>query len=101
MVVRSRACLRIAVVLPESTSAKHQRELGAFARYCVLRVERELGEHDSWIVNIAPSMGGYASHIAVQCHDETLEGLGKGQDGVLATWDAMCRVEQRLRERRR
>lgn len=101
MVMRSRACKRIAVVLPESTSAKHQRELGGFARYCILRVERELGERDSWIVNIAPSLGGYASHIAVQSHGEMLEELGKGQDGALATWDAICRVEQRLRERRR
>jgi hypothetical protein len=101
MVVRSRACKRIAVVLPESTPAKHRRELGAFARYGIRRVEHELGERDSWIVSIAPSLGGYASHIAVRSHGQILQEQGNGQDGVLATWDAMCRVEQRLREHRR
>jgi hypothetical protein len=31
-------------------TTRTQRELGAFARYCILRLERELGERDAWMV---------------------------------------------------
>jgi len=70
-------------------------------RYCILRIERELGEHEAWIVNIAPAASGYASHIAVHDHGVILEDQGTGHDGALAVWDAMCSIEQRLREYRR
>ena len=74
------------------------RELGAFARYCIVRVERELGERAAWSVTISPALNGYSSHVAVSDQDATIEGRGTGHDGTLAVWDAMCRVEQRLRE---
>jgi hypothetical protein len=99
--VRSQVLERIAVQLPGYASHKQRHELGAFARYCILRVERELGEWESWVVHIVPSLGGYASHIALYDRGVLLEEQGSGQDGALATWDAMCRIEQRMRERRR
>ena len=99
--VRSQACERIAVQLPEYASPRQRHELGAFARYCILRVERELGEWESWVVHIVPSPDGYTSHIALHHQGVLLEEQGSGQDGALATWDAMCRIEQRMRDRRR
>jgi hypothetical protein len=99
--MRSQTRERIAVQLPEHASPKQCHELGAFARYCILRVERELGEWESWVVHVVPSPDGYASHIALHDRGELLEEQGSGQDGALATWDAMCRIEQRMRERRR
>jgi hypothetical protein len=100
MAMTSRLRERIDVRLPEYVSAKQHRELGAFARYCILRVERELGERESWTVDIALSLSGYSSRIAVDDGGLLLEENGTGRDGALATWDAMCRIEQRLRERR-
>jgi hypothetical protein len=91
---------RITVVFPEHASPKQQHELGAFVRYCIQRLERELGVHDSWCVSISPALGGYVSHLAVDSRGEILEEQGHGQDGALSTWDALCRVEERLRERR-
>ncbi|HEY4180893.1 MAG TPA: hypothetical protein VGM90_28820 [Kofleriaceae bacterium] len=98
MVVRSRVKERIEARFPESTSARQVRELGAFARYCAHRVERDLGQYDAWIIDIAPALGGYVTHVAVCDRGAMVEEQGSGHDGALAVWDAMCRVEQRLRE---
>lgn len=101
MVVRSRAHKRIAVRSPEYASPRRHHERGALPRYCILRIERELGEHEAWIVNIAPIASGNSSHITVHDHDVILEDQGTGHDGALAVWDAICSIEQRLREYRR
>ena len=99
MVTRASARSRITVVLHAAATAKQHRELGAFARYCILRVERELGERSEWIVDIKPALGAFTSHIAVRDRGELVEEQGSGPDGTLATWDAICRLEQKLRER--
>lgn len=91
---------RIDVRGPEYAGAKQHRELGAFARYCIVRVERELGECGAWSITVSPALDGYSSHVAVSDHGATIEDCGTGQDGTLAVWDAMCRIEQRLREAR-
>ena len=100
MPVRKRAHERIAILLPPFASAKQHRELGAFARYCILRVERELGQREAWTVNIAPERGSYTSRIAVRDRGAVLEEQGTGYDGALATWEAICKLEQRMREQR-
>jgi hypothetical protein len=91
---------RIDVQLPPAASARQRRELTAFARYCILRLERELGEQKAWRVEIAPSSGKYATRIAV--HDlggpsRTVEANGIGLDAALSTWEAICRLEESLR----
>jgi hypothetical protein len=101
MVAGSRAPSRIAVHLSPWASARTCRELGAFARYCIRRLEHELGEWEAWAIDIAPSARGYTSHIAVRDRGALLEEHGTGLDGPLAIWEAMCRLEQRLREHRR
>jgi hypothetical protein len=100
MATRSRSRERIDVRVPEHASNRQQRELGAFARYCILRVERELGQRQAWIVELGLSLRGYSSRISVDHGGVVLEEIGTGSDGALATWDAMCRIEQRLREQR-
>jgi hypothetical protein len=101
MVVATQARNHVHVRVPEFTSAKQRRELSAFARYCILRMERELGERGCWTVDIVLSVDGYSSRIAVDDSGLTLEASGTGRDGALATWEAMCRIEQRLRDRLR
>jgi hypothetical protein len=85
--------------LPAWASARQQRELTAFARYCVARLERELGELDRWVVttNLDPR-GGFTSTVSAHRGGGTVEAHGAGQDGTLAIWDALCNVEQTLRE---
>src|SRR4051812_43927784 len=94
--IRSHARARISLRLPHYATARQQREIGAFARYCILRVERELGEREAWVVNLIPTRGGYTSHIAVYERGMIVEDSGAGADGPLAVWDVMCRIEQRM-----
>jgi hypothetical protein len=91
---------RIDVRVPSNASQKHERELGAFARYCVQRIEKDIGEDHQWLVEIELGGRGYSALVEVQHRDLVLESRGFGQDGPLAIWDAMCRIEQDLREHR-
>lgn len=99
MATTARSIDRIAIEFTRADT-KHHRELNAFARYCILRLERELGARDAWIVKIAPSGSLYTSVISVHDAFGTLEQRGRGLDGALAIWDAMCRLEQCMRESR-
>jgi len=91
---------RIAVGLSPPGSERRTRELGGFARYCILRIERELGARESWKVLIEVSAGTHASTVTVDHRGHTFEIRTRHQDAVLAIWDAMCRIEQSLREHR-
>lgn len=86
--------------VPPSASSKHERELGAFARYCAQRIEKDVGEREQWVVEIAILKNSYTTLVQVQHFGLVIEVRGEGNDGPLAIWDAMCRLEQELRERR-
>lgn len=91
---------RVELQLHRGAGARQYRELGAFVRYCVSRIERELGEIEHWSVTIAPAGGEFTSLVAVQDAGDAIESTGTGMDGPLAAWEALCRLEQRLREAR-
>jgi hypothetical protein len=84
---------------PEGASLRQQRELTAFARYCVQRIEKELGPHE-WLIEITMTRSRYGTFVQVMHDGLALEVRGEGDDGPLAIWDAMCRIEQELREQR-
>jgi hypothetical protein len=93
---------RIEVALPPWASARQQRELNAFSRYCIARLERDLGEVDRWVVAISlDRTGGFSSAVSVELHGALVEARGAGHDGTLAIWDALCNIEQTLREQLR
>jgi hypothetical protein len=91
---------RIQLELDDHATPRQHRELGAFVRYCVIRIERELGEPERWVVRIAPSGTRFASTVALHDGELDLESTGAGLDGALAVWDALCSLEQALREAR-
>src|SRR5262249_45391409 len=77
---------RIELHLYAHASARQHHEIGAFVRFCVFRIERELGPRARWIVNIQPASGGFQSTVTVQDGWFTLEATGRGLDGSLAAW---------------
>ena len=91
---------RVELQLHRGAGVRQYRELGAFVRYCVSRIERDLGEIEHWSVTIAPASGEFTSVVAVKDGSEAIESTGTGLDGPLAAWEALCRLEQRLREAR-
>jgi len=78
---------RIELVLHDHVSAREYRELGALVRYCVDRIERELDDPECWDVKIVPT-------------GDEVQSASNGLDGALAAWDALCSLEQTLREAR-
>lgn len=91
---------RIELHLPAQASKRQYVELGAFVRFCVTRLERELGELERWIVKIDLAEGRFQSTLVAHAGGRTLRAVGIGLDGTLAVWDALGRLEQELRELR-
>jgi hypothetical protein len=91
---------RVQLQLHSGAGVRQYRELGAFVRYCVSRIERELGEIDRWSVTLSPAGGEFTSRVAIESADASLESAGRGFDGPLAVWDALCKLEQLLRDAR-
>ncbi len=91
---------RVELQLYRGAGVRQYRELGAFVRYCVSRIEREIGEVGHWSVTIAPSGGAFASVVSIHGDAHALAAEGVGFDGALAVWEAMCKLEQSLREAR-
>jgi hypothetical protein len=76
-----------------------KREVTAFARYCVARIERDLGAIEQWNVDVAATSGGFQARVEARDRRWSREARAIGRDRTLAIWDAMCALEQRLRER--
>jgi len=65
-----------------------------------MRIERELGDIDRWIVLVMPAVGCFQTTVTVHDADYTTKAVATGFDAALSIWDAMCRLEQDLREAR-
>jgi hypothetical protein len=89
---------RIEVELVPDRSEPRKRQLGGFVRYCVSRLEKELGAREHWKVRVEVGIGVDASTVVVRHGGETIEMFARSHDPVLAIWDAMCGIEERLRE---
>jgi hypothetical protein len=90
---------RILVELHQVTSQRQRRELEAFVRFCVFRLEREFGPL-RWLVRITPNRDGFTCFVAVTIANMIVESRGRGFDGVCAAWDALTNAEQGLRDAR-
>jgi hypothetical protein len=77
---------------------RRQRELNAFTRYCVLRIERELDDVDGWRVSVMGSGKRTSAIVRARRRGAVIEACGSAGDLIDAIWIAMCRLEQRLRE---
>ncbi len=92
---------RVEVRLPDDVKLKQRSELEAFVDYCVLRVERELGERERWLAKLLRAPGeGYTCRVSSEHRGRRVDAMGTGSDGALAIWDAICQLEQLLRDRR-
>ncbi len=89
---------RIELAMPEHSSAVERRELGAMARYCVNRVEENLGAPDSWFMRIGSVEGLVACTVVVHDRGCAIETTAMEPDGALAIWDACREVEEVLRD---
>lgn len=90
-----RVDMRLAPVSGSATSA----DLIAFATYCADRIARDLEGVDGWQLYLDGGLDGQAAAIVrVRAGARTLETRANACDPAVAIWDAMCKVEQPLRD---
>lgn len=81
-------------------SDRQRKELEAFARYCATRLERELGVIEGWSVRIERYGRRANALVCARDGEICIEARGSSADNALAIWEAMCQLEQPLRELR-
>jgi hypothetical protein len=86
-------------VAPPVSGGHQHRDLIQFAGFCAARIARGLRGIDAWDVFVAGGLDGQADAIVrVRVGVETIEARASACDPAYAIWNAMCRVEQPVRE---
>lgn len=84
-----------------SSAANVTRErtnLIVLARYCVLRIMRDLAGIDGWAVRLKPHADRVTADVRARVGSQVVEASGSDVHPAAAIWNAMCRIEQPLRE---
>lgn len=82
-------------------SARRRFQLAGFVRYCGERIGREQGiAIEAWTVQLEVEPDGWRARVAVQVAGLRVEAAGRAVQPDAAIWEAMCRIEQPLRETR-
>jgi hypothetical protein len=89
---------RVELLLHDQVTARQHRELGAFVRYCIARIERDAEVADWWRVKILPARASFRCELIAQYRGVAIESAGEGLDGALSAWEALCKMEQLLRD---
>lgn len=91
-----RAELKLA---PPVSGGQRQDDLVAFAGYCAARISRDLSGIESWDLYVVGGIDGRADAIVrVHVRGAIVEARASECDPAHAIWNAMCRIEQPLRD---
>jgi len=94
--VHVRTELRLA---PPVSGGQGHDELIAFAGFCAARIARGLRGIDAWDLYVVSGLEGRSDAVVrVRVAGETVEVRASASDPAHAIWDAMCDIEQPLRE---
>lgn len=84
---------------PAVSGGQKQDDLVAFAGYCAARISRDLSGIDAWDLYLVGGLDGQANAVVrVHVRGNVVEARGSASDPAHAIWNAMCQVEQPLRE---
>ena len=89
---------RIEIEHVTTLSVRFRRELEAFVKHCVRRMERSLGALQSLRLRISTTKR-HTFHCAIEADHRgvLVQRAGDAPDAVLATWNAICQLEEALR----
>jgi hypothetical protein len=94
--VRVRAELRLA---PPVSGGQKRDDLVAFAGFCAARIARDLRGIDAWDLFVVSGLDGHADAVVrVTVGEASVEARASACDPAHAIWNAMCQVEQPLRD---
>lgn len=94
--VRVRADLRLA---PAVSGGQQPEELLAFAGFCAARIARGIAGVTAWDLYLVAGLDGHADAV-VRAHVDhrAIEARASACDPAHAIWNAMCDLEQPLRD---
>jgi hypothetical protein len=94
--VRVRAELRLS---PPVSGGQKRDDLVAFAGFCAARIARDLSGISAWDLYVVSGLDGQAAAVVrAYLGREIIEGRASACDPAHAIWNAMCEVEQPLRD---
>lgn len=88
--------MRVKLHLYEQASLREYRELREFVRFCIERIEQDIGRATSWTVNITSTRVCFACEVIVEHRGRVVRADGNGFDGAVAGRDAFCKIEKLL-----
>lgn len=95
---RGKSC-RVGLRLPSSLTKRQVCELTTFAEYCTARIERSVPRPtDRWRISLSLDGTAFVAFAIAVTNDALVHARGTGREPAYAIWDALCRVEQPLRE---
>jgi hypothetical protein len=84
---------------PPVSGGQKQDDLVAFAGYCAARISRDLTGIEAWDLFLVGGIDGQADAVVrVHVRGEVVEARASECDPAHAIWNAMCRIEQPLRD---
>lgn len=90
--------LDVIFIRPAANAARERTGLIVLARYCVQRIVRDLAGIDSWTVTLQPNGDRVTAEVRARVGNVAIEASGSDVHPAGAIWNAMCRIEQPLRE---
>ncbi len=73
-------------------------ELVAFAGFCAERISRGLRGIAAWDLYVVGGLGDSNAVVRVRVGNDTVEARATAFDPAEAIWDAMCQIEQPVRD---
>jgi hypothetical protein len=85
--------------LPLSLTSSQINEVTTFTEYCTARIDRSVQQKARrWRITLAASGTTFVAFAIAVTSGSLVHARGSGREPVYAIWDALCRVEQPLRE---
>jgi ribosome-associated translation inhibitor RaiA len=84
--------------LHEAATVHQYRELGAFVRECIDRLERTFGQARWWTIKIDLHRVCYSCELTAELDHSLVQASGTGFDGAIAGWEAFRKIEGSLRK---
>jgi hypothetical protein len=85
-------------VRTEINGHANRDELAAFAGFCAARIARDLRGIESWDLFVVGGLDQANAVLRVRVGSEVVEVRATAIDPAHAIWNAMCRIEQPIRD---
>jgi hypothetical protein len=89
---------RMVNVTTEMIGEGRRDELVAFAGFCAARISRGLRGVTAWDLYVVGGLGQSDAVVRVKVGNDTVEASASASDPAEAIWNAMCRIEQPVRD---